>query len=115
MSKPDWVGNDPEKLELWGAAVKLQIPFPLLAHEESTRGFVRQPLGGKDKILIPSYRSRLSNVIPFSPISNSMILLQTLSDYHSELPCMPACGAGNDSVRIFHAVCAYSLFHDLGP
>ena len=93
MSKPDWVGEDVGKLFLWGEAVKLQIPDKLLAHEASTRGFVGQPLGGKDEILISQHTNRLSIAIPFSPISNSMILLQTLhpnhisiSDYHSELP-----------------------------
>ncbi len=46
MSKPDWVGTDAEKLDLWGAAVRLQIPPALLDYEASTRGFMRQPQGG---------------------------------------------------------------------
>jgi hypothetical protein len=53
MPKPDWVGEDAAKLVLWGKAVRLQIPAELLAYEASTRGFVEQPLGGKDKMLIP--------------------------------------------------------------
>jgi len=53
MSKPDWVGDDAGKLFLWGAAVRLQIPAELLSYEESTRGFVEQPLGGTDKVIIP--------------------------------------------------------------
>ena len=61
MSKPDWVGEDVEKLFLWGEAVKLQIPDNLLAYEASTRGFVGQPLGGKDKILISQHTNRLKH------------------------------------------------------
>ena len=56
-----------EKLFLWGEAVKLQIPDNLLAYEASTRGFVGQPLGGKDKILISQHTNRLKHHNPLFP------------------------------------------------
>ena len=50
------------------------------------------------------------------------ILLQTLHTNHTPYRItirnsysVTAGGAGNGSVRIFLAVCAYSFFHDLGP
>ena len=116
MSKPDWVGEDAGKLLLWGAAVRLQIPAELLSHEESTRGFVEQPLGGKDKILIPWHSNRLSIAIPFLPTHSSSHSAPNSAPQsylpvgcHSELsyPCLQAQQVGvglnpiHDSCMLF--------------
>ena len=71
MSKPDWVGDDAEKLYLWGAAVGLNIRPELLAYEASTRGYVRQPQEGKDECALMIRLSRVdchndSSTFPFS-------------------------------------------------
>ena len=42
---------------------------------------------------------------------NHISISDAIRDFHS----VPAVGAGNDSVRIFPAVCSCSFFHDLGP
>ena len=84
---------------------------------------VRCPIGYHPLSAGMSYTSCSNlHLFPCSLIflSYSLILPQTIctisiSDYHSELPCMPAVGAGTYSSGFFPAVFPCSFFHDLGP
>jgi hypothetical protein len=54
----------------------------------------------------------------FSSFSIALLCTPITSPYRITIRnsrSVPAVGAGNDSVRIFPAVCACSFFHDLGP
>ena len=104
MSKPDWVGEDVGKLFLWGEAVKLQIPDKLLAHEASTRGFVGQPLGGKDEIVRIVWASQFPFPLFRTPWSHSKLCTPIKSPYWITIRnshSVSSVGAGNNSDSIF--------------